>query len=184
MVGVDITGVGSAGRPVPGAVDSLLVARYGRRRATELLGRPPTRAAGPAAAAGLSADRRRSTSPGARRIGPVIGIILGLAVVLGWVTWASTGANPGSVSSQLIAMDTPGADSVSAQFSMSAPTGIAVACVVDATDRNGTVLGRVVVRLPPSTATARRVHVRVATVARAVDVTVDGCQSAGQTGLH
>lgn len=110
--------------------------------------------------------------------------MLGVAVVLGWVTWASTGQNPGSVSSQLIGMDTPGVDSVFADFSVSAPTGVAVACVVDASDRNGTVLGRAVVRLPPSTTTARRVRTRVATVARAVDVTVDGCQTAGQTGLH
>lgn len=110
--------------------------------------------------------------------------MLGLAVVLGWVSWAATGQNPGSVSSQLIGMDTPAVHAVTATFSVTAPTGVAVACVVDASDRNGTVLGRVVVRLPPSTTTSRRVRTRVATVARAVNVTLDGCQAAGQTGLH
>jgi hypothetical protein len=157
---------------VPTVVDAVLLDRYGPRRAAEILGRPAV------------ADTTSRARTGRTRPGAVVGAVLGLAVVLGWVAWASAGQDTGSVSSQLTQLYAPGPHAVSVVFTAAGPAGEPLTCVLDATDRIGTVVGRAVVRLPAEAQSSRQVHARVATVALAVGVTVDGCQSPGQTGLH
>lgn len=158
----------TASKAAPG-VDDLLVTRYGVRRAQELLGRPP--------------NRSRRVSVG-RRSGALVGAVAGLGVLVGWVAWASAGHDPGSVGSQLVSFGPATAHEVPLVFTVTRPAGTTLFCVLDATNTEQTVVGRAVIRVPPSTRTTTRVHARVATVSTPLDVTVDGCQTQGGSGLH
>lgn len=152
-----------------GSQDALLVARYGRRRAAELLGRPPVEVTG---------------SGGRRRARALLGAAAGIAVIVGWVGWASQGHDPGSVSSQQPIFATPGVTSVSVTFSVSRPVDTPVSCVLDATDLGGSIVGRAVVRVPGTSTTVQQVTAVVRTTSRALNVTVDGCQLPGHQGLN
>jgi len=156
--------------PAPVATpDEVLVARYGVRRAGELLGRP-------ARPSGSLVRRRRAVA--------VVGAAAAVAAAVTWVGWAARGHDPGAVGSQLIGLSAPGPHAISAVFRVVRPPGTPLRCVLTATDAAGTVVGRAVVAVAASTAAAGDVHARVATVSKPVSVTVDGCQQPGASGLH
>ncbi len=162
----------AAPTPAPAPVatrDDLLVARYGVRRAGELLGRP-------ARSSGGLVRRRRAVA--------LVGATAAVAAAVTWVGWASRGHDPGAVGSQLIGLSAPGPHAISAVFRVVRPPGTPLRCVLTATDAAGNVVGRAVVPVPASTTTAAEVRARVAAVSTPVSVTVDGCQQPGGSGLH
>ena len=148
--------------PPPGGWDrDLLVARYGTRRAGELL----------ALVEGRPAPRRRIPPLAA------VGIVVA-AIALTWAFWAWRTASTGIVDGQLVGFATSADDSsLLVTWQVSRDPGAVVACTVSATAADGAVVGQVPqVQVRATSDRTTRVVTDVRTVSPATTATVDGCR--------